>query len=100
MLVSILGSLFAGGATGLLGVLFQRFFDWMHEKEVLKQKQADQEFELAKRKLDIEITTAEWNGRVKVAPFVEKHPLSEINHVFEAAHAGALKRRAVLVPAH
>ena len=40
------------------------------------------------------------SGRVKVAPFVEKHPLSEINHVFEAAHAGALKRRAVLVPAH
>ena len=40
------------------------------------------------------------NGRVKVAPFVEKHPLSEINRVFEAAHAGALKRRAVLVPSH
>jgi 6-hydroxycyclohex-1-ene-1-carbonyl-CoA dehydrogenase len=40
------------------------------------------------------------NGRVKVAPFVEKHPLSEINQVFEAAHAGALKRRAVLVPNH
>jgi 6-hydroxycyclohex-1-ene-1-carbonyl-CoA dehydrogenase len=40
------------------------------------------------------------NGRVKVAPFVEKHPLSEINRVFEAAHAGALTRRAVLVPAN
>jgi 6-hydroxycyclohex-1-ene-1-carbonyl-CoA dehydrogenase len=40
------------------------------------------------------------DGRVKVIPFVEKHPLSEINQVFEAAHAGALKRRAVLVPAH
>jgi 6-hydroxycyclohex-1-ene-1-carbonyl-CoA dehydrogenase len=39
------------------------------------------------------------NGRVKVSQFVEKHPLSEINQVFEAAHAGALKRRAVLVPA-
>jgi 6-hydroxycyclohex-1-ene-1-carbonyl-CoA dehydrogenase len=38
------------------------------------------------------------NGKVKVVPFVEKHPLSEINQVFEAAHAGALKRRAVLVP--
>jgi 6-hydroxycyclohex-1-ene-1-carbonyl-CoA dehydrogenase len=38
------------------------------------------------------------NGRVKVSQFVEKHPLSEINQVFEAAHAGALKRRAVLVP--
>ena len=40
------------------------------------------------------------DGRVKVTPFVEKHPLSEINQVFEAAHAGALKRRAVLVPTH
>ncbi len=40
------------------------------------------------------------DGRVRVTPFVEKHPLSEINRVFEAAHAGALKRRAVLVPAH
>jgi 6-hydroxycyclohex-1-ene-1-carbonyl-CoA dehydrogenase len=39
-------------------------------------------------------------GRVKVAQFVEKHPLSDINQVFEAAHAGALKRRAVLVPAN
>jgi 6-hydroxycyclohex-1-ene-1-carbonyl-CoA dehydrogenase len=38
------------------------------------------------------------NGRIKVSPFVEKHPLSEINQVFEAVHAGALKRRAVLVP--
>jgi 6-hydroxycyclohex-1-ene-1-carbonyl-CoA dehydrogenase len=40
------------------------------------------------------------DGRVKVGQFVEKHPLSEINQVFEAAHAGALKRRAVLVPTH
>ena len=38
------------------------------------------------------------NGRIKVAPFVEKHPLREINRIFEAVHAGALKRRAVLVP--
>ncbi len=38
------------------------------------------------------------SGRVKVAPFVERHPLSEINQVFAAVHSGALKRRAVLVP--
>jgi len=38
------------------------------------------------------------SGRVKVTPFVEKHPLSEINKIFEAAHAGMLKRRAVLIP--
>jgi 6-hydroxycyclohex-1-ene-1-carbonyl-CoA dehydrogenase len=40
------------------------------------------------------------NGRVNVTPFVEKHPLSDINRVFEAAHAGALRRRAVLIPNH
>jgi 6-hydroxycyclohex-1-ene-1-carbonyl-CoA dehydrogenase len=40
------------------------------------------------------------NGRVQVSQFVEKYPLSEINRVFEAAHAGALKRRAVLIPTH
>jgi 6-hydroxycyclohex-1-ene-1-carbonyl-CoA dehydrogenase len=40
------------------------------------------------------------HGRVQVAPFVEKHPLDDINKIFEAAHAGALQRRAVLVPAH
>lgn len=39
-------------------------------------------------------------GRVKVAPFVEKHPLNEINEIFESAHHGELKRRAVLVPTH
>jgi 6-hydroxycyclohex-1-ene-1-carbonyl-CoA dehydrogenase len=38
------------------------------------------------------------SGRVRVAPFVEKHPLDKINEVFEAAHAGTLKRRAVMVP--
>ena len=40
------------------------------------------------------------SGKVKVASFVEKHPLADINHVFEAVHAGQLKRRAVLVPSH
>lgn len=37
-------------------------------------------------------------GRVKIAPFVERHKLSEINQIFEAVHAGKLSRRAVLVP--
>ena len=39
------------------------------------------------------------NGHIKVTPFVEKHPLNEINQIFEAVHTGALRRRAVLVPA-
>jgi 6-hydroxycyclohex-1-ene-1-carbonyl-CoA dehydrogenase len=40
------------------------------------------------------------SGRVKVGPFVEQHPLDDINQVFEAVHHGKLKRRAVLVPTH
>jgi 6-hydroxycyclohex-1-ene-1-carbonyl-CoA dehydrogenase len=38
------------------------------------------------------------DGQIKVAPFVEKHPLCDLNQVFEATHSGAMKRRAVLVP--
>ncbi len=67
MLASILGSLFAGGATGLLGVLFQRAFDWLHQRELGKQKAQDQAFELEKRKIDIQVTQAEWAGRTRVA---------------------------------
>lgn len=38
------------------------------------------------------------DGKVQVAPFVERHPLSEINAVFEAVHAGRCHRRPVLIP--
>jgi 6-hydroxycyclohex-1-ene-1-carbonyl-CoA dehydrogenase len=38
------------------------------------------------------------DGKVKLAPFVERHPLSEINRVFADAHAHRLTRRAILVP--
>lgn len=40
------------------------------------------------------------SGRVTLKPFVETHPLSSINEIFHAAHAGRLTRRAVLVPEH
>jgi 6-hydroxycyclohex-1-ene-1-carbonyl-CoA dehydrogenase len=39
------------------------------------------------------------DGRVKLAPFVERHPLSEINRVFGDVHERMLTRRAILVPA-
>ena len=38
------------------------------------------------------------DGRIQVTPFVEKHPLEDINRVFDAAHRGELLKRAVLVP--
>ncbi len=37
-------------------------------------------------------------GSIKVAPFVEQHPLSDINKIFATVHAGEMKRRAVLIP--
>lgn len=39
-------------------------------------------------------------GKVALTPFIEHHPLEEINAVFEAAHAHKLTQRAILVPDH
>ena len=36
--------------------------------------------------------------KIALTPFIEKHPLNEINQVFEAAHAHKLTRRAILCP--
>jgi 6-hydroxycyclohex-1-ene-1-carbonyl-CoA dehydrogenase len=40
------------------------------------------------------------DGRVKLAPFVTRRPLSSINEVFKAVHDGEIKQRVVLVPGH
>ena len=39
------------------------------------------------------------DGKVQIAPFVETHPLADINRVFDAVHRHEIKKRAVLVPA-
>ncbi len=38
------------------------------------------------------------DGRIQVAPFVERHPMDDINDIFDSVHAGKLARRAVLIP--
>jgi 6-hydroxycyclohex-1-ene-1-carbonyl-CoA dehydrogenase len=38
------------------------------------------------------------DGKIKVLPFVEQHPLADINTVFGAVHSHEMKRRAILVP--
>jgi len=38
------------------------------------------------------------DGKIALAPFVEQHPLSDINEIFAAAHAHKLTRRAIMVP--
>lgn len=71
MLLTLLGTVFsgilAGGATGIVGVFAQRFFDWLNTREKLKQEKQQQDFELEKRRIDVQVTAAEWAGRVKVA---------------------------------
>jgi len=38
------------------------------------------------------------NGDIQVLPFVEQHPLEDINSIFEAVHKHQLTRRAILTP--
>jgi len=38
------------------------------------------------------------NGEVEIKPFVEMHPLDDINRVFAAVHHHEIKKRAVMVP--
>ena len=38
------------------------------------------------------------SGKVAMLPFIERHPLSDINEVFAQAHDGKLARRAILTP--
>ncbi|MBK6532440.1 MAG: 6-hydroxycyclohex-1-ene-1-carbonyl-CoA dehydrogenase [Deltaproteobacteria bacterium] len=38
------------------------------------------------------------DGRVRLGPFIERRPMSSINHTFEALHRGELKKRPVLIP--
>lgn len=39
------------------------------------------------------------DGKVQIKPFVETHPLDDINRVFDAVHHRQIRKRAVLVPA-
>jgi 6-hydroxycyclohex-1-ene-1-carbonyl-CoA dehydrogenase len=38
------------------------------------------------------------DGRIKLGPFVETRPMSQIEQVFDEAHHGKLKRRVILTP--
>lgn len=38
------------------------------------------------------------DGKVRIEPFVETHPLDDINRIFEAVHHREITRRVVLVP--
>lgn len=67
LLASIFGSIFAGGATGLLGVFLQKYFDLQTKKLDIDAAQKRAEVELQLRDKDLQIMNAEWEQRGKVA---------------------------------
>lgn len=67
MLASILSTIFAGGATGLIGVVFQRFFDYQNKKQDLIAARDRMAHEVKLREADAKIMEQEWKGRTQVA---------------------------------
>lgn len=60
LLATVFSSVAAGGATGLLGIGIQRFFDWLNAKTQIEKQRMQNAHELA-------VMTAEWQGRLSVA---------------------------------
>ena len=67
ILGAIFGNIFSGGATGLLGVVLQRFADYKNKQLDMKLEAQKAEQEIAKRRVDAEIMKEEWAGRLQVA---------------------------------
>lgn len=70
-MLEILGSLFssilAGGATGILGVVVQRFADYKNRQIDVQAQATKDAHELAMRDKDAAIMAQEWAARTKVA---------------------------------
>lgn len=60
-------SIVSGGATGLLGVVFQRFFDWLNVKANLQRDKLKYDHEGNMKDKDAAIMAQEWAARTKVA---------------------------------
>lgn len=60
ILFGLLGSILSGGATGLIGVVLQRFADY-------KNKQLDMQIRAADRAHELAVMSAEWQGKLSVA---------------------------------
>lgn len=67
ILGTIFGSIFSGGATGLLGVILQRVADYKNKQLDMQLEAQRFAHELEKRRVDAEIMKQEWAGRLQVA---------------------------------
>lgn len=67
LLTTMLGSIFSGGATGLIGIAIQRYADHKNKQQDIFREQIRLSNEVKLRKLDFEIMEKEWAGRTRIA---------------------------------
>lgn len=82
---TLLSSIVSGGATGLLGVLLQRFFDMKAKQNDLEILRVNNAHALAMAQMAIEQTKAEWASRENIAS-------TEASARMEAARIDAMAR--------
>ena len=66
-MLSFLGSVFSGGVTGPLGVVFQRWFDFLKVKQEIEMKRMNFDHEANMKRIDGELMAQEWAARTQVA---------------------------------
>ena len=67
VLGTIFGSIFGGGATGLLGIVAQRWADYKNKQLDIELQRTKYEHEIKLREADAAIMAQEWAARTRVA---------------------------------
>jgi hypothetical protein len=84
LLGTIFGSIFSGGATGLLGVVFQRFADYKNKQLDMQLEAQKQLNAIAMKEMDAKIMAQEWAAKLQV---VEVETAGKIDVADSAAFA-------------
>jgi hypothetical protein len=66
-ILGAVGSIFAGGATGLIGVALQRYADYKKQQADLDLQREQHRHDLEMKQADAEIAKQEWAARTQVA---------------------------------
>lgn len=67
VLGTMVSSVLSGGATGVLGVAVQRWADYKNKQLDLQSQKDRQAHEVELRKVDLQVMSQEWAGRMQVA---------------------------------
>lgn len=89
LLGAALSSIISGGATGLLGIIIQRFFDMKSKSQDLELLAINNAHALAMADKEIERTTAEWNARKDIATEEVRGRIEEADRVVQQHEADA-----------